>query len=186
MIVPLRSLVSVVTGPTPPDNWLPVIGQNSDINSQKIWSDVRRGPVTPHDLTNVVTGSYVFWPNVCDYSVPIPLWATHVDVVVMLVGISLAGDTLGEFKAEFVGTGAATPYTVYDINYTASSGPETYSIMAAGEISIPLANRGKVTNLRTYAKLRTGTPTAPGNMRAFEGSAIWANLNFKQKAIAGP
>ena len=106
MIVPLRGRVSAAPPQVPPPSTPPPV-QDVDIfiiNPENEFFTLINGPATAQDLPSASKDIWRNWPAASEVVVPIPTWATTMDVQFSLLNTQVDDDVWGETRVE-VGSG---------------------------------------------------------------------------------
>lgn len=150
---------------------------------------IQRG-VVEADKAGNITDYFENWPDLVWADVPIPTWATQVQLMgfwsnMGFFSADLAGgegstDARGEVRLAF-GYGAGggetdlqTATSNYNFNLNTSNG-ERVSVTVADQVNIPAVMRGQTGNLRMQVK---GTEGVRGRLSADEYSVFWVDLFF--------
>lgn len=132
--------------------------------------------------TELTSTSKITYPPGSSWVVPVPSWATRVQVFATLSGIK----TYGTNSQEVTGTmsveigSVATADALYDevINGPSGNLSQSFTISAAGEVGIPTGLRG--TNQTVAVKMRRNT--GPGRIFAQAGLNMTVMLTFIEVA----
>lgn len=181
MIVSLRGRVSAAPPQVPPPTAPPPV-QDVDIfiiNPENEFFTLINGPSTAQDLASASKNVWRNWPVASEVVVPIPTWATTMDVQFSLLNTMVDDDVWGETRVE-IGSGEAySGSTTYDFNK--STGWERIQIFAGGRISIPSTMRGKNKRFRVNARSLDVAPAEPGTLRVDRGTLIRLEVTFKEQ-----
>lgn len=182
MIKPLRTKVSPPAPPVPPPVIVIVDDDDSPDNPEVDFSRIVNGPNPAQPLTAASINVWRVWPAAATWSVPIPKWATNMDVICSIYNAEYDGSIWGETRIEIGNGELYTPATMYDLNYHGGPGPERDAIVAgAGNLQIPSAMRGKCKRFRLNARSLAVAPTHPGTIQCYRGALIRLEINFKER-----
>lgn len=153
---------------------------------------IQRG-VEEADKAGNITDYFENWPDLVWADVPIPTWATQVQVMGFwsnmgffsadLAGGSGSTDARGEVRLAFgYGTGGGptdlqSDTSNYNFNLNTSNG-QRVSVSVADQLDIPAVMRGQSANLRMQVK---GTEGVRGRLAADEYSVFWVDLFFLER-----
>ena len=129
--------------------------------------------VPPSDTTT----TYIDWPSEASWTVPIPSWATGVDIVrADVLNAQVNGNAYGDMVLSIGGT-VGTP-TVYDL-YSPGGNAARSTIGVGGTQAIPASMRGTTQTVKLRARrLTSGGNT--GTLIATSGCYTTLALNFKR------
>jgi hypothetical protein len=119
------------------------------------------------------------WPSEVNFSVPIPAWATTADMFVA-VNPEIDGNVYGDLRMTLDGNPVDAPPVIYNYNYARTVGPEQYTTIVAGNITIPSSVAGKTVPLRMQARSLANDAAHPGKFSTHSGCVVTAQLNFKR------
>lgn len=166
-ITDLRSVINALTGGIQP---APAV--NSVVPVREL-TDIKQGPVTPADIMPSNT-SYIDWPPECTWTIPIPSWATYMELDCELHSVNLeGGDFWGAIRP--VIAGVAQAQTEIDLNTPSTIG-SSYELWAGGEFYIQPSIRGTSVTI----KLQTKSNGQPGRLRSWQYTYTRAQFKFKQ------
>ena len=181
MIVSLRGRVSAPPPQLPPPTTPPPV-QDIDItiiNPENEFSYLINGPASAQDLPTASQNIWRNWPVASEVVVPIPPWATTMDVQFSLLNTMVDDDVWGETRVE-VGSGEAySGSTTYDFNK--STGWERIQVFAGGRMAVPSSMRGKNKRFRVNARSLDVSSNHTGTLRVDRGSLIRLEITFKEQ-----
>ena len=180
-IVSLRNRVSAAPPQVPPPTMPPPV-QDIDItiiNPENEFFTLINGPTTEQTLPSASQNIWRNWPAASEVVVPIPPWATMMDVQFSLLNTQVDDDVWGETRVE-IGSGEAySASTTYDFNK--STGWERIQVFAGGRMAIPSSMRGKNKRFRVNARSLDVAPAEPGTLKVDRGSLIRLEVTFKEQ-----
>lgn len=179
MIVSLRTKCGSPPLPASPPPQVIVIDQDGPENPEYLFSKIILGPASSqnHSKTSTV---YQTWPTATSWNVPIPKWASSMDVMLSLYNVRLDGDTFGKIRTEIGTAELYTNESEYNQNYHGGPGDEvTHIISGHGGLAIPTALKGKVKRFRLNVK--NGDATHNGTLKFFSGSIAELRVFFKEQ-----
>lgn len=181
MIVSLRQRVSAAPIQVPPATTPPPV-QDIDItiiNPENEFFQLVAGPSTAQSLPSAQVNVWRNWPTAAEITVPIPPWATLMDVQYSLINAHTDNDVWGETRVE-IGSGELySGSLMYDFNK--STGGERIQVYAGGRMTIPANIRGKNKRFRINARSLDVAPNEPGTMKIDRGSLIRLEVVFKEQ-----
>ena len=180
-IVSLRSRVSASPPQVPPATTPPPVPDIDIIiqNPENEFSYLINGPSTEQTFATAQQNVWRNWPAVSEVTVPIPPWATTMDVLFSLYNTMVDDDVWGETRVE-IGSGEAySGSTVYDFNK--STGWERIDVYAGGRMAIPSSMRGKNKRFRVNARSLDVSSAHTGTMKVDRGSLIRLEVVFKEQ-----
>lgn len=181
MIVSLRGRVSAAPQQIPPPSMPPPV-QDIDItiiNPENEFSYLINGPSTEQTLPTASQNVWRNWPAASEVVVPIPTWATTMDVQFSLLNTMVDDDVWGETRVE-VGSGEAySGSTTYDFNK--STGWERIQLFAGGRMAVPSGMRGKNKRFRVNARSLDVSSAHTGTLKVDRGSLIRLEITFKEQ-----
>jgi hypothetical protein len=159
------------------DDQLPVWESQSVGVAERIWN----GTAHQLGLSSLATDqtTWVSWPSVASWQVPIPAWATEVDINFVLNPAVVTGDVWGELRLDI--GGHVTVPTMFDVNYEADFGqfPEQTVLMIGGTHPVPPELRGKQVTVQVQGHMLDPT-NHPGHLEANRGCHVNGQLFFKR------
>ena len=187
MIKDFRSLVSPVTGSAPPPGAVDPDGSEVFHETEKLWTATVIAPPAPFSekLTNVhglgwgVPGPWYSFPSAANWLVPVPWWATGVDVLIMLNNMRFDEDIWGQMRINMCNI-VMSGNQEYDVNYNGGPGPERMPFILSGTIAVPAELRGKVGRFKVETRLLSGSPAHTGRLEYLYETSLYAQMNFKQ------
>lgn len=181
MIVSLRCKVGPPPPPVPP-NSIPIInGGLVPDNPESFYTRVAPGMGTPHDIAAGAIGSWRDWPSIAFWVVPIPKWATIMEVFLVLYSIKTSGSLAGTTRINIGGDALFSPLVDVDFNYTGGPGPEVVIVASGGRVAIPSNLRGLNKEFKMQYRTNVGSPTAPGTMSYYGASVADFRVIFKEQ-----
>jgi hypothetical protein len=178
MIVPLRTKVGPPAPPAPPPPQIIIIDADSPENPEYQFNRVQVGPATQQTLPAGSIGTWRVWPTATSWNVPIPKWATHMDVILSLFNVRTSEDVYGNARVEVGNAELFTDQSEYNFNYTGGPGDEVTHIITGASVAIPTAMKGKVKRFRMQAKT---LDTHTGVLKYFSGSLARLEVQFKEQ-----
>lgn len=182
MIVSLRTRVSPPPPPVPPVTIPPVDGTTSADNPEYFFTRIL--PATSSgvydDFAPGTIGAWRDWPVSASWIVPVPKWATKAEVFFVAYMVQTAANVAGSTRVNIDNGAIFSPNVDIDYNYS-SGGPDGMTIVAAGAVNIPSAQRGKNCKFKVQARTNVGAPGAPGTMRYYFGSVGEFRVFFKEQ-----
>lgn len=148
--------------------------------AQSYWTES-----TPVDNNNQFLGSSTSWtdfPTQAAWNVPVPSWATGMDVNV-LFNPQITGSLWGQMRLSAGGSLGGVIPTEYDVNFPGGPGPARETIMIGGTFSIIPSLRGTVVPVKLQAISNDNSPTHPGRLVCGRGTRINIFLNFKRYPV---
>jgi hypothetical protein len=188
MIKDFRSVISPLTGSSPPPGDVPPVDTDIFHETEKLWTDTVIAPPAPFSekLTNVhglpfgTPGPWNNWPSAANWLVPIPWWANGVDVLVMMNNVRFDEDVWGQMRINLDNGSSVSGNQEYDVNYHGGPGPERMPFILSATIAIPASIRGKMKRIKVETRLLAGTPSHTGRLEYLYETSLYAQLNFKQ------
>lgn len=188
MIKDVRALVNPINGPQPPPTVPPPAeNDNSDDNSQSVWVSSKQGAGRyggsgSSILTPTPVNTWRYWPTFADWIVPIPTWATGMDIFFQLNQPQFPGSAWGEFRLEIDNGALFTNAYMYDVNNSGAAGPcdLRQSMALAQSISIPSGMRGKAKRIRMQAH---SLANEGYQINADASTSAYLNITFKRYPI---
>lgn len=178
MIVSLRSRVTAAPVQQPPPSTVIIVENDAPGNPENMFFNINPGPATSQDFTSSQVNVWRTWPAFASWTVPIPSWATTMDVQITLYGVFVNNDAYGEARVE-IGSGEAYSQSVtFDVD---PSGWERMIIAAGGSVAIPSAIRGKNKTFRLNARSIAVDASHTGTLSANRGSFARLEVNFKEQ-----
>lgn len=181
MIVSLRGRVSAPPAQIPPPSTPPHVPDVdiTIINPENEFSYLINGPSTEQTFPTAQQNVWRNWPAASEVTVPIPPWATTMDVQFSLLNTMVDDDVWGETRVE-IGSGEAySGSTVYDFNK--STGWERIQVFAGGRIAVPSAMRGKNKRFRVNSRSLDVSSAHTGTLKVDRGSLIRLEVVFKEQ-----
>jgi hypothetical protein len=171
MIKPLTSLVDLATGGQTiddPASGTPVLATPS-YQATKVGA-------TPSNLTPAQT-TFIDWPSTAWWDVPIPSWATHGHVEVMLYNVAHWGGGTGIWgQLELMMDGVTqyqAPFDKNDMGSDIGGGNRSdFPLISPSPVAIPSALRGRVKRFKVRGRQETGPP-APTSTIGVDSSSIF-------------
>jgi hypothetical protein len=182
MIVPVRTKISPPPPPAPPATLPPTEGAGVNDNPEYFYTRIL--PATSSgvydDFAPGTLGAWRDWPVSASWIVPVPKWATKAEVFFVAYSVQTAANVAGSTRINIDNGVIFTPNVDIDYNYSAG-GPDTMTVVAAGAVTIPTAQRGKNCKFKVQARTNVGAPGAPGTMRYYFGSVGEFRIFFKEQ-----
>jgi hypothetical protein len=164
-ITDLRTLINAMTGGIQP--------APAAVQEKSEFSDIKVGPVSPASLTPSST-SYADWPPECTWSVPVPSWATYLELTLEIKGCLLInGAFWGDIRPVIAGVNQSS--VSIDKNQP-SIGASTEEVWVGGEYYIQPSLRGTTITIKTQAK----SNAEPGTLQSYQYTYSVARFKFKQ------
>lgn len=166
MIVPLRAVSNPLTG----------VGGTFE----KQWTGTAVGPTTAQRLRTADTTFRAF-PSSAVWQVPIPPWATEVDVSAM-ANPYMEGSAWGYARVTIAGNNPPSTW-IDDNKYSGSGqGGQRTTVIVAGTQQIPPNVRGTVQPVKLEMRIEEASDIS--SLLADAGTSVHITLNFKQKPTA--
>lgn len=180
-IVSLRGRVSAPPQQIPPPSMPPPVPDIdiTIINPENEFSYLINGPTSEQTFPSTSQNVWRNWPAVSEVTVPIPPWATTMDVQFSLLNTMVDDDVWGETRVEIGNGEAYSGSTVFDFNK--STGWERIQVFAGGRVAIPSGLRGKNKRFRVNARSLGVGGAHPGTMKVDRGSLIRLEVVFKEQ-----
>jgi len=132
------------------------------------------GPGSVQTLTAADPG--VVFPSTATWSVEVPSWATHADIIANLEGVRMEGT-----PNSFTGVALVRLGTVDIANLNINEDADVYrGLTLGGEAAIPLAMRGTTQTLSMRAYRSAGST---GNMQVSSTATAFVQLVFSSRAV---
>lgn len=184
MIVSLRDRVSAAPLQVPPPSMPPPV-QDIDItivNPENEFFTLIPGPNLDQSLPTAQQNVWRAWPAVAETVVPIPFWATMMDVQFTLWNTHVDSNVWGEGRVEIGNGEAYSGSTIYDFNKSSwGGGGERIQIIAGGRMAIPTNMRGKNKRFRVNARSLDVSSSHTGTLIVDRGSLIRLEVTFKEQ-----
>ena len=178
MITSLRSRVAAAPVQQPPPSTVIVVEQDTPNNPENMFFNLNPGPASSQDFTSSQINVWRTWPAFASWTVPVPVWATTMDVQISVYGVFVNNDAYGEARVE-IGSGEAFSQAVtFDVD---PSGWERILVAAGGTVAIPSSMRGKNKTFRLNARSIAVDSSHTGTLSANRGSFARLEVNFKEQ-----
>lgn len=184
MIVTLRTKVAPPPWPAPPTTIPIVDGGFVPDNAEAFFTKVAPGMAagTSHDVAAGAIGTWRDWPNVCQWVVPIPKWATVMELFLVLYSIKVTvGSAAASMRVNIGADQLLGPSNDIDYNYTGGPGPENLVIATGGRIAIPANMRGLNKLFKAQFRTNVGGATAPALLSYYNASVGDFRVIFKEQ-----
>ena len=181
MIFTLRTKVSPPAPPVPPPTIIYIENDPSPDNPDFLWTKILNGPTTADTFAPGTVGSWRDYPATANYLIPIPKWASRMDVMWVAYTCRTSEDIWGACRMNVDSGALFTPDVVFDVNYTGGPGPEQFCLVAAGSLAIPSSMRGKVKKFKVQCKNNAVAPTHTGSISFYQGSVAELRVTFKEQ-----
>jgi len=168
----------------PTGTTLPLVNENPDLGggfggpTPGLWTGTAH-QATLSTLTTDQT-AWIDWPAAATWQVPIPDWATDVDINFALNPGVVGGDVWGELRLNI--SGSVTAASMFDVNYEADSRnfPEQNVMIIGDSHPIPSDIRGKTVSVKMQARMLEPAKH-PGHLEANRGCHINGQMNFQRR-----
>lgn len=122
------------------------------------------------------------WPSVANWDVPIPEWATSMDIELTIMNAQLlTNEVYAKQRIALTRSGVTTAYVpelTVAIDWTGT--PGRYNINYGGAMLIPTAMRGRIVNFKNQLASYYSTP---GRLDAKGGTTTRLAVNFKRVPV---
>lgn len=175
-ITDLRSLAKlgeqrIIIIETPPAEPPPI--------AQQYWTEST--PIGNNQELSSTQLSFVDFPNLAKWQVPVPAWAVGMDVNIIL-NPNITGDVVGEYRLVVSGTPTGSVPTDYDFNYNGGPGDERTVVMIGGTEYLEPSVRGKIVEMKLQARSTSGGSHS-GKVKCRPGTRVNVWLNFKRYPV---
>jgi hypothetical protein len=183
MIINLRTKVVAPPWSAPPTTIPIVDGGVAPDNAEAFFTKVAPGMAagTSHDVGAGAIGTWRDWPNVCQWVVPIPKWATVMEIFLVLYSIKTSGSIAASARINIGADALFGPSNDIDVNYTGGPGPENFIVATGGKLAIPSNMRGFNKLFKAQFRTNVGGPTAPGTASYYAASCGDLRVIFKEQ-----
>lgn len=183
MIVSLRCKVGPPPWACPPPS-IPIIdGGLVPDNPESFYTRVLPATAsgTYDDFAPGTIGQWRDWPFTAQWIIPIPKWATIMEVFLVLYSIQVGGSIAGTTRFNIDNGALFSPLVDIDFNYTGGPGPEVMTVVSGGRIAIPSSMRGLNKTFKMQARNNVVAPAAPGTLRYYFASLGDLRVIFKEQ-----
>lgn len=181
MVKDLRCLVNPVTGSGPEPGIECPEDEDTPPVTEKFWTAVAQGAgdhATGSDhLNSSPINVWQNWPDVASWVVPIPPWATNVDIFYQVNNAEFPANAYGEMRINIGSDAIITSAFKYDTNDAFGPGDQRFPMTVADNVLIPAAQRGK--NIRFKGQARP-LFNEGSHVHFDQFSSAYISLNFKQ------
>ena len=148
---------------------------------EQVWTSAINCPAGSNIGASVST--WTRWPTEASWQVPIPSWATDVDInIVVYNAAQRVSGIYGQARAHIGARGY--PATTFDINFTPphSGDAQRVIVPVGGTHAVDADWQGTVQPVSLEVQTQSGT-NSTGNLTADASTYIYAQLAFKQRPV---
>lgn len=147
--------------------------------AHEMYTEASRSQTGNDDLVSTET-TFVNWPSVANWQVPVPSWANGVDIFCVVANPEQhSGHVWGELRLN-IGNGQSVGIpSTFDMDAISTTQPNRIPVFCSGTQPIPANVRGQIVNVKLEARQYADAATT-GFLRAQAQTYTYVQLRFKR------